>query len=152
MRFEKPRMCRDYHKKEEEADVIEIAAPPKSLPLEWRAFAQEIEAARSLKPSKRYVNEFCHKLETRLDKEQVRQQIISEYLQETAWRRWMMRGLAAAAMLALVVTCEVQREEIDSLKMQLHGVEKRLGDSLPISPRLNSHAHAIRNALGGTFS
>ena len=148
MRFEKLRICKMHQKKgEEEVEIIQIPAPPAPIPFEWQAFSGEIEAARSIKPSKSAVDALCRNLEIRLAKEKMRQTIIQEYLQETAWRRWIVRGLTAAAMFALVITCELQREEIDSLTARVQTMEKRMADSLPISPRLTQCRQAVQDAM-----
>ena len=100
-----------------------------SIPLEWRTLAPLIEAHQSRKPTEEYLNSFWNRLRPRLKRAIQQHELVQQYLRETFWRRWTLRAATAAILLALAISWNIQRHQIDQLQTQIQQLQQQIQPS-----------------------
>ena len=95
------------------------AAAGRSIAPEWLPLARFIETEQCRHLSDDQMKSFVHQLRERLDEVQRQDEAVHDWLKRTFWRRWLVRGIAAAIVAILLALLFLKQHEIRALHERL---------------------------------
>ncbi|NQU44591.1 hypothetical protein HQ520_14975 [bacterium] len=115
---------RHHAEQEEEAERLSHRPSKSSLPIEWKHLSRFVESERSVTVSRTYLAGFWERFWPRLHRAIRQEELVREYLRETFWRRWALRAVAIAILVALALGMYLLHEDNQRLKRQMDQLEQ----------------------------